>query len=233
MTRVVALRLSALAGAVAMLTSSSCGDGLGPITVVTPQIELLVSSASAPPVGILSLTARLTDVDGSLRPNDRIPLRVSVAGGDEETMGMGPEVCFRTGPTLCTGVSVLMKDGHTTNEIGTALGGIWARWWIVGSRQTWGGLWVFDPREVDRAILALRRHPAVSSAEYEGLGSPAGSIPGEAQVSWARLLLASMPLDYAAAKPNDGKVQGVKGALMTVRYTQPDGSELTQTFAIP
>jgi hypothetical protein len=39
-------------------------------------------------------------------------------------------------------------------------------------------------------------------------------------------------MDYGPAQPGDGIVQGQKGDLIEVRYTQPDGSDLIDSIVM-
>lgn len=121
------------------------------------------------------------------------------------------------------------RSGHTVDELGDLLSAAPARWWLIGVARTYGSARVFDSRRVADALAKLRRHPAVASAEHEGLAAPGVDPPPH----FPSQLLATLPLDYGSPEADDGRVQGQKGALMTVRYTQPDGTVLTHTMAIP
>lgn len=232
MTNARVPKLSCVSAAVAIILSWSCGNGLAPIVSVTPRIDSLRFDSffsRAPDSGIVAVYAQFADTSARLGPNERIPVRVTVEGGDEETMMLEHAVCFLPDPYSCTLVSVGTRSGHTVDELVGVLAGIPARWWVIGVSRTNGGAQVFDSRRIDDAVAALRRHPAVANAERDGIGAP-----GVEQVPhFPTQLLATLPLDYGGAKANDGKVQGQKGALMTVRYTQPDGSVLVHTMAIP
>ena len=232
MSHVSARTLGRFCAVVVVAGSWSCGSGLAPIDLVTPRIDSLRFDpffSRAPDSGIVAVFARLADTSARLQSNERIAVRVTVEGGDQETMELGPNVCFLPDPHACTLVSVGTRSGHTVDELGGVLSAIPARWWVIGPSRTNGGARVFDARNVDAGIAELKRHPAVASAERDAIGTlgvdPPPHFPSQ--------LLATLPLDYGAHKADDGKVQGQKGALMTVRYTQPDGTVLTHTLAIP
>lgn len=232
MTKGQVRTFSCLPAAAAAILSWSCGNGLAPIVMVNPTIDSLRFDSffsRAPDSGIVAVYAQLADTSVRLGPNERIPVRVTVHGGDEETMTLEHHVCFLPGPTACTLVSVGTRSGHTVDEIGDLLSAIPARWWVIGVSRTNGAARVFDSRRVDDAITALRRHPAVASAERDGIGAPAVSPPPH----FPSQLLATLPLDYGSPKLDDGRVQGQKGGLMTVRYTQPGGPAVTHTMVIP
>ncbi|MGH7638063.1 MAG: hypothetical protein ACREOK_10475 [Gemmatimonadaceae bacterium] len=156
-------------------------------------------------------------------------MRLTVEGGDEETMMLEHNVCFLPDPYACSLVSVGTKSGHTVDELGGVMSAIPARWWVIGVSRTNGGARVFDSRNVNAAVAALLRHPAVASAERDGIGAPAVDPPPH----FPSQLLATLPLDYGSPKSDDGKAQGEKGALMTVRYMLPDGEVLSHTMAVP
>jgi hypothetical protein len=219
-----------LAVATAML--STCGNGLGPLVPVNLQIDSLrfdTFYSRAPEAGILAVYAQLADTAARLGPSERIPVSITVEGGDEETLSLEPKVCFLPGPYSCTLVSIGTKAGRTVDELNAVLPTIPARLWIVGPSRTNAGVRVFDSRKVEDAIRVFRGHSAIASAERDGIGVPGVDPPPH----FPSQLLAALPLDYGDPKADDGKVQGQKAALMTIRYTQPDGTVLTRTLALP
>ncbi len=209
--------------------TTSCGNDLVSPVLVNPGIEALEFSPFYSRPGIVAITAQFPDTSARLRPSERIAVRVTVEGGDEETMMLEHSVCFIPDPFTCSTVSVGMRSGRTVDDISGMVASFPARWHVTFGFQTNGSLRVFDSRRVPDVITALRRHPAVASVEREAVGVPAISPPPPI----GHLLLAALPLDYDSPTPNDGTVQGQKGALLTLRYTQPDGSVLMQTWAVP
>jgi len=83
-----------------------------------------------------------------------------------------------------------------------------------------------DSRLVEGAIKALRGDGRLESAERDVVGF-AGDPPPLGIV-----LFAAAPMDYGQAQPGDGIVQGQKGDLIEVRYTQPDGSVLSDSIVM-
>lgn len=219
----------------AAMVGSSCSDGLGPIVLVSPRLDSLQFSpfysrpADAPESGIIAVNAQFADTTARLRPNERIPVRVTVEGGDEETMMLEHGICFLPDHQACTLLQVVVRSGHTVDELDDLLSAVPARWWLISVSRSYGAVRVFDSRRVADALAKLRRHPAVASADRETVGVPGIDPPPHLPSQ----LLATLPLDYDNPAADDGIVQGQKGALITARYTQPDGTVLTHTIAIP
>jgi hypothetical protein len=212
----------------------SCqSNALAPILFVQVALDSVRIDRfyTAPPSqGILAVSAQLSDKNRTLSTNERIAVEVSVNdNNDTETLSLDHKFCFLPDPYFCTLLTVQTKEGHSIDELNGFVMSIPARWWVVGPSRRNGGLRLVDVRSVEPTLRALSRHPAVQNAERDGL-----LVPGTQQVQHLpSQLLGALPLDYGPASINDGKVQGARGARITIRYTQSNGQVTTDTLTIP
>jgi hypothetical protein len=206
-----------------------CGSNpLGPADLVNPELASLTVDPFAtiwPEGGILAVDGRLADSTSQLRNDEAIAIQVIVASGDAEEMLLESAYHF-PGPRFRTLIAVSMRAPHLVDELDGVVSQVPARWWLICPFRTCGAVRVFDSRRVDGAIQALRADGRVESADrdvvaFAGTPPPLGTV-----------LFAAAPLDYGPALPGDGVVQGQKGDLIEVRYTQPDGSVLIDSIVM-
>ena len=206
-----------------------CGSNpLGPADLVHPELASLTFEPFYirwPEGGILAVAGRLADSTSQLRDDEAIAIQVIVASGDSEELLLESAYHF-PGPRFRTSVAVSMRAPHLVDELDGVISQVPARWWLICPFRTCGAFRVFDSRLVEGAIQALRADGRVESADRDVVAF-AGDPPPLGIV-----LFAAAPMDYGPAHPGDGIVQGQKGDLIEVRYTQPDGSVLVDSIVM-
>jgi hypothetical protein len=215
---------------VCLVGLTHCGNNpLGPTDLVRPKLASLGFEPFYivwPEQGILAVGGALADSTARLRDDERVAVQVSVASGDSEELLLESALDF-PGPTVRTMVAVTMHSPHTVDELAGVIGQIPARWWLICQSRTCGAFRIFDSRRVASAIEDLSDDARVEFVERDVLG-----FPGDPPTNLPQLLFAAVPMDYGQAQPGDSIVQGQKGDLIEVRYTQPDGSVLVHSIVM-
>jgi hypothetical protein len=207
-----------------------CGSNpLGPTELVQPELASLNFDAFHivwPEQGILAVGGALAGSTSRLDDDERIAIEVTVASGDSEELLL-ESMLDPPGHTVRTLVSITMRSPHTVDELSSVVAQTPARWWLICQSRTCGAFRIFDSRRVASAIDDLSDDARVQSAERDVLG-----FPGSPPTNLFQLLFAAAPMDYGQAQPGDGIVQGQKGDVIGVRYTQPDGSVLVDSIVM-
>jgi hypothetical protein len=207
-----------------------CGSNpLGPTELVQPELASLGFEASHivwPEQGILAVGGALAGSTSRLDDDERIAIELTVASGDSEEVLL-ESTLVTPWHTVRTLVTITMSAPHTVDEISSIVAQTPARWWYICPSRTCGAFRVFDSRRVALAVEHFSDDARVQFVNREVLGF-AGSPP----TNLLQLLFAAVPMDYGQAQPGDGIVQGQKGDLIEVRYTQPDGSVLVDSIVM-
>lgn len=119
--------------------------------------------------GVFVVMGAPTDTSFRLAENARLRLEVTTSGGDSEDFAFQRYIC-PPGNRDCTGLAVLMKDGHHASQLNSALDGNTARLYSVSISGRFAGIRVFDMRAVQPTLPLLSKNPGVSSASRGGLG---------------------------------------------------------------
>ena|SRR5688572_30702225 len=212
----------------ALVVGCGTSNSLAPIVRVTPALDSLVFSSFFTvwsESGILAIHGALAPSVPRLQSHERIPVRITVSSGDVEEMLLESLFDF-PGPRYRTLLTVSMSAGHTVEELTDVVAGIPARWWLISSSHTSGGLRVFDSRVADGAIRTLLSRDGVASAERDIAGFAGSPSNLEAQ------LFAAAPLNYGQSISGDGVVQGQSGDQIVIEYTQPNGSIISASILI-
>lgn len=210
------------------LCLARCGSNpLGPTDLVHPELASLSFEAVHivwPEQGILAVGGALAGSTSRLDDDERIAIELTVTSGDSEEVLL-ESMLVPPWHTVRTLMTITMRAPHTVDEISSVVAQTPARWWFICPTRTCGAFRVFDSRRVALAIEHLGDDARVQFVQREVLGF-AGSPP----TNLFQLLFAAVPMDYGQAQPGDGIVQGQKGDLIEVRYTQPDGSVLVDSI---
>lgn len=215
---------------VSLLGLTQCGNNpLSPADLVRPELASFGFEPFHlvwPEQGILAVGGALADSTARLRDDERVAIQVSVTSGDAEELLLESALDF-PGPTVRTLISVTMRSPHTVDELAAIIGQIPARWWLICQSRTCGAFRIFDSRRVASAVEVLSDDERVEFVNRDILG-----FPGDPPSNLLQLLFVAAPMDYGQAQPGDGILQGQKGDVIEVKYTQPDGAVLVDSIVM-
>jgi hypothetical protein len=210
---------------------ASCGDPVD-VVLVEPRLESLEARPFAfrfqGTWGLL-VEGLLADGQGHLEPNMRLPLLVSTASGDEETLKLRPRICGAESGSryLCGQFLFSMQQGRHISELSAYLDQLNGGLSFVGTNGSWSNVWLFEG-EAGPAMALVRRWPGVASATYNGLSYPAGGP----QPSFHRPVVNVSPISFALPARGDGTVQARPGDVVTITYSIAGEPELTARFTM-
>jgi hypothetical protein len=223
-------QLVLLAGACAALQSCQRSPTAPPPVFVEAQLDRIwiePSYSAFQDAGVLVVMGAPTDTAFRLPENARLRVEIETSGGDSEDFAFQRKICS-PGDRDCTGLSIVMKDGHHANELRAAFDGRIARLYSVSVSGRFAGIRVFDIRSLNPTMDMLSKNSTIESVSPHGFGV----IIGGPSLAYSHVL-ASLPLDYQAPRQRDGVIQSGSGQTITVRYEQPDGTSLVLSEVLP
>ena len=207
---------------------ASCSDATAPV-VITPTLHSLGTPRVNFPLerGFLEVGAGLDVSAPSVRPYERVRVRVETSAGDLEWLYLERTFCGQW--FLCNSVSVSMREGHTLFEVVPLVPLHFARWDGATADFRHGVLRPVRNEETDLLIARLRLHSGTQEVMRTSIGFLACE---ECVPDIGRSISDLLPSSDGAVRREDGIVQLAIGDTVVVTYSQPDGSTLTTSLVV-
>jgi hypothetical protein len=176
--------------------------------------------------GLIVIEGFPADTSLRLAPNARVLVTVRTTSGDSETVSLWSDICPPE-PHQCSSVAITMLAGSSVLGIRSALAQVGARLWITSVSGQFGAAWVFDPAQVQSALVSIRLLPGVAIAERDVVGSTSTGPDYSA-------LSGGLPLDSVAVPiRGNGHVEFRAHDTVTISYRRPSGPDLLATLTLP
>lgn len=213
---------------------SRYGDGVG-----SPHLDRLevrvIDAPTGPMLWVLGVAAE------DIQENQETAIALETSSGSWVEVRLPRSICGTlSGLRICRRVMVMMREGRTVGEIHGFLADLDAAFApassVAGTAAGTVEVFTGSPRTVEvftgsvsTARARIGGHPAVRFAEYEGTGNPGWDIPNHDK----RYLRVAVPTRDSNPTPTSARLRLVPGDTVTVRYHQPDRTELTASTIVP
>lgn len=198
-----------------------------PNRVVNPALKTLaIDPAEVRNGGALVVHARFADPGFTLAPQERISFTASTGSGEVEQMLAGPEVCpLANGDEYtCDSFSFGVRTGTRASAYTPYLDRIGGRFTYIALGDSAASVRIFDG-DLSAAMAKARKWPNVRFVERNAIYRLMAGTPMNGAIGAARL-------DFAAPRASDGTLQVQPQETVTVRYRQPDGSQVVSSIQI-
>lgn len=208
-----------------------CSEATAPPVHVRPELRYLALDdfySNPRDSGVVTIEAYPRDPMFRLARGERVRIQLATSAGDAEVLDLESTYCgFYVESFDCTVLVVMMKDGHTIDEVAPLLDAIPARFLLVSPSRSFAAVRVLRKDGIVHAIRLFATHPAVRFVERDAPGWQ--SSPSALALS---ALSGSAPFDIGAPIPGDGRVQAQRGDSIILAYEQPNGTKLESVFRL-
>lgn len=214
------------------LVTFACGSATTPtddrVVLVEPALKSSqVSSfySNFADTGVVVITALPSDSMFRLSSLERVQLDVTTSRSDSETVLLARHIGADF--TDLSGILLTIKAGHSVNELAGTLAATGSRIWFFPTTGQTGAVRVFDPRNTQTVLSALRGHPSVALAAQDVVG-----VVGSPSVVLSQLL-AAVALDRRPPFARNGRLEAYPGDTIFVRYRPAAAPVVGSSFQLP
>jgi len=177
--------------------------------------------------GSIVFIAQPVDTISPLPPHARLLMEVSTERGDREVLEFSRLFCSPLYVT-CHTLTVLMEEGESAERLRPTLGARAHLRYSISGR--YAGAYVYDARDVDGLLFAIRRTRGVESAQRGAMAFLVA--PSSAMLTF---LSGGVPLHVGSTvrTPHNRVLEAASGERVNVKFIQPTGEELVYEAVIP